>query len=55
MKVLRLNEDSQIMEVIHCEYGGVFVEIKTIDTPIYQNIVLSEKDVEELIKFLKDE
>ena len=57
MKILRLSDttDNQILEVNHCEFGGVYMEIKTYGSPICENIVLSEEDVEELIKFLKDE
>ncbi len=57
MKVLRLKDtdDDQILEVNHCEYGGVYMEIRTYGSPICENIVLSEDDIQELINFLKDE
>lgn len=57
MKFLRLidRDDDQILEVNHCEFGGVYMEIRTDGSPICENIVLSEDDIQELIKFLKDE
>lgn len=57
MKFLRLidRDDDQILEVNHCEFGGVYMEIRTYGSPICENIVLSEDDIQELIKFLKDE
>jgi hypothetical protein len=55
MVVLKLKDSNdQVLEVNHCE-EGVYMEIRTLGLDMFENIILDKYDVEELIKFLKNE
>ena len=55
MVVLKLKDErDQVLEVNHCR-TGVYLELRAENCDMFEDIFLDKEDVEQLIKFLKNE